>query len=46
MQEKPEQFLNSLEGNVISVFSNVPPTFQGMGATPKIDFLLIVEQRV
>ena len=44
MQEKLEQFLNKLDGEVISVLPNVRPTFQSMGATAKIDFLLIVEK--
>ena len=44
MQEKLEQFLNKLDGEVISVMPNVRPTFQLMGATSKIDFLLIVEK--
>ena len=44
IQEKLEQFLNSLHGEVISVIPNVRSTFQGMGATSKIDFLLIVEK--
>jgi hypothetical protein len=44
MQEKLEQFLNSLNGEVISIFPDIRPTFQGMGATAKIDFLLIVEK--
>jgi len=44
MQEKLEQFLNKLDGEVISVVPNVRPTFQGMGATAKIDFLLIVKK--
>ena len=44
MQEKLEQFLNKLNGEVISVLPNIRPTFQGMGATSKINFLLIVEK--
>ena len=44
MQEKLEQFLNKLDGEIISIIPNVRPTFQGMGATAKIDFLLIVEK--
>jgi hypothetical protein len=44
MQEKLEQFLNKLDGEVISVIPNVRPTFQLMGATSKIDFVLIVEK--
>lgn len=43
MQEKLEQCINKLSGEVISIIPNVRPTFQGMGATAKIDFLLIVE---
>jgi len=44
MQEILEQFLNKLDCEVISVIPNVRSTFQGMGATSKIDFLLIVEK--
>lgn len=44
IQEKLEQFLNNLNGEVISVVPNVRPTFQLMGATAKIDFLLIIEK--
>jgi hypothetical protein len=44
MQEKLELFLNSLDGEIISIFPNVKPTFQPMGATAKVDFLLIVEK--
>ena len=43
-QEKLERFLNQLEGEVMSIVSYVSPTFQGMGATAKVDFLLIVEK--
>lgn len=43
-QDMLQQFLNSLRGEVVSVFPNVRPTFQGMGATAKIDFLIIVER--
>ena len=39
-----ENFLNQLEGEVLSIVPYVTPTFQGMGATAKIDFLLIVEK--
>ena len=44
MQETLELFLNSLKGEVISVLPNVRPTFQLMGATAKIDFVLVVEK--
>jgi len=44
MQEKLEEFLNTLSGEIISIFPNVKPTFKGMGATAKVDFLLIVEK--
>jgi hypothetical protein len=45
MQEKLEQFINNLDGEVISVIPNVRPTFQLMGATSKIDYILIVEKK-
>jgi hypothetical protein len=43
-REKLEQFLNSLEGEIVSIIPNVKPTFQLMGATAKVDFLLIIEK--
>jgi len=43
-KDKLEQFLNNLEGELVSIIPNVRPTFQGMGATAKVDFLLIVEK--
>lgn len=44
VQEKLENFLNQLEGEVVSVIPYVSPTFQFMGATAKVVFLLIVEK--
>jgi hypothetical protein len=44
MQQKLEQHLNSLDGEVISVLPNVKPTFMMLGGTAKVDFLLIVEK--
>lgn len=44
MQEKLEQFLNGLNGQIVSVIPNIRPTFQFMGATAKIDYLLVVEK--
>lgn len=44
VQEKLERFLNQLEGEIISIVPYVSPKFQGMGATSKVDFLLIVEK--
>jgi hypothetical protein len=43
-QQRLEQFLNDLEGEVVSIIPNVKPTFQLMGATAKINFLFIVEK--
>jgi len=43
-QNKLEQFLNNLKGEAVSIIANVQPTFQGMGATAKVNFLLIVEK--
>ena len=46
MQEKLEQFLNKLDGEVISVIPNYAKTslFQIFGITAKIDFILIIEK--
>ncbi|MBM4025046.1 MAG: hypothetical protein FJ280_06500 [Planctomycetes bacterium] len=43
-QEELEQFLNQLEGEVLTVVPYVVPTFQLMGATAKVGFFLIVEK--
>jgi len=43
-QDKLKQFLNSLPGEVVAIIPNVKPTFKPMGATAKIDFLLIIEK--
>jgi hypothetical protein len=44
MQEKLELFLQQVKGEVISIIPNVKPTFQLMGATARVNFLLIVEK--
>jgi hypothetical protein len=44
MSDYLEVFLNGLHGEVVSVFPNVTPTFRPMGATAKVDSLLIVEK--
>ena len=43
-QERLEQFLNNLEGEVVTIIPNVKPTFQLMGATAKVNFVFIVEK--
>lgn len=43
-QERLEQFLNQLDGEVLSVLPFVSPTFQLMGATAKVDYFLVVEK--
>jgi len=43
-RDKLEQFLNSLEGEIVSIFPHVKPMFQAMGATATVDFLYIVEK--
>jgi len=43
-RDKLELFLNSLEGEIVSIIPNVKPTLQGIGATAKVDFLFIVEK--
>jgi hypothetical protein len=40
-QSKLEQFLNSLEGQVVAIIPNVTPSFFWFH---KVDFLLIVEK--
>ena len=44
MQEKLEQYLNKLDGEVISVVPNVKPTLMILGETAKVDYLLIEEK--
>lgn len=46
MAERLEMFLNNLDGELVSVIPNVRPTFQLMGATAKIDYLMVVEKIV
>lgn len=41
-QEKLEQYLNGIEGEVVSIIPNVHPTFRPMGATAKVDFLYVI----
>ena len=45
-QNKLEQFLNNLEGEVVSIIPNIKKTSlsQIYGITAKINFLLIVEK--
>jgi len=42
--DKLEKFINNLKGDIISIVPNVKPVFLGMGATARVDFLLIVEK--
>ena len=44
IHEKLEHFINTLDGEIISIIPNIRPAFQPMGATAKVDFLLIVEK--
>lgn len=39
-----EAFLNSLDGDIISIVPNIIPKFHMMGATAGYDFLLIIEK--
>ena len=41
-QSKLEQFLNSLEGEIVAIIPNVAPT--PLSLHVKVDFLLIVEK--
>ena len=44
MQEKLENFINKMDGDLISVIPNVKPTFMMMGATAKVNYILVVEK--
>ena len=44
MQEKLEQFLNRFHGEIITIIPNVKPVFRPMGATARVDYLLIIER--
>ena len=39
-----QNFLNQLDGEILAIVPYMSPTFQLMGATSKIDFLLVVEK--
>ena len=41
-QVRLEQYLNSIEGEIVSIIPNVKPTFRPMGATATVDFLYVV----
>ena len=43
-KDKLEQFLNSLDGEVIAIIPNDQPKFLPIGATAVVDFLFIVEK--
>ena len=43
-QSKLEQFLNDLDGEVVSIIPSVNPKFTPGGMGAKVDFLLIVEK--
>ncbi len=43
-QRKLEQFLNSLEGEVVAIIPSVNPKYTVRGATATVDFLLVVEK--
>lgn len=44
VQEKLQNFLDLLDGEILAIIPYISPTFQLMGATSKVDFLLIVEK--
>ena len=43
-QMRLEQFLNNLEGEIVTIIPNVNPKFTGGGMGAKTDFLLIIEK--
>ena len=46
VQEKLQAFLNQLEGEIVTIVPYISPTFKPMGATSKVEFLLIIEKPV
>ena len=44
-QSKLEQFLNALEGEVVTIIPNVNPKFTAGGMGAKVDFLLIEKSK-
>lgn len=44
VSETLQAFLNQLEGEIVAVIPYVIPVFKPMGATSKVDFMLIVEK--
>ena len=44
IQEKLEQFLNKMDEEVLAIVPNFTPSFQLMGATSKVNFILIIEK--
>jgi hypothetical protein len=45
-QTRLERFLNSLEGEIVSIIPNVTPKFTPGGMGAEVDFLYIVEKTV
>ena len=45
-QTRLERFLNSLEGEIVSIIPNVTPRFTPGGMGAEVDFLYIVEKTV
>ena len=43
-QNRLEQFLNNLDGEVVSIIPSVDPKFTAGGMGAKVNFLLIVEK--
>jgi len=43
-RDKLQAFLNELDGEILARVPNVSPVFRLMGATAKVDFLLVVEK--
>ena len=44
IQDRLENYLNLLQGEVVAVIPNVVPKFHLMGATGTVDSLLIIEK--
>ena len=44
MQEKLENFINKMDGDLISIIPNEKPTFLPMDGSAKVDYILVVEK--
>lgn len=44
MEVRLERFINTLNGEIVSIIPNVKPIFRAFGGTARVDFILIIEK--